>query len=121
TICEGSTNLYYIDNPTTATDFYWSFPTGWTGINRFDSLDLTTDDASGILELSVINFCGASDTISLNITVNPAPIPQINRNGNILETTLSFSSYQWNKDGAAITNEIGSTFIINDNGSYSVT
>lgn len=68
------------------------------------------------------NFAGGgSDGFLGRITECEPLAPVIVQSGSILSTSLPYASYQWNKNGAAISGATGPTYTISESGSYSVT
>lgn len=65
------------------------------------------------------NTC-ENESAPVVISVTPAPVPVITRNGNVLSTG-TFASYQWRKDGQPISGATSQTYTMTGNGNYSVT
>ncbi|UZJ63954.1 SBBP repeat-containing protein [Sphingobacterium sp. KU25419] len=121
TVCEGDTITYYATSMNGATAYQWLLPNGWVGNSDVDSIVVIIGSASGDIKVAAVNHCGPGDTISLNITVNALPMPQLVRNGNVLNTTQIFSSYQWNLNDNPIVGATSATHLVTENGQYSVT
>lgn len=121
-ICSNDTILYSIAAVAEVDGYSWILPSGWIGNSDSTSILTTPDNnQSGIIQVAAVNYCTTSDTISLAVTVKPAPEPLIQRNNNILSTTQPYSSYQWNRNGQAIGGATNSTYIVSQNGDYTVT
>lgn len=120
-VCEGSSNTYHVSPVSSADSYVWILPSGWSGSSNVDSIVATVNNQSGAIRVAATNECGTGDTIELNIAVNPLPSPQINRNGNILNTTQAFSSYQWKRNGQPIATATNATYLVTENGDYTVT
>jgi hypothetical protein len=122
TLCSNDTALYSI-NPVTGADAYlWILPTSWNGESDSTSITVTPNGGiSGDIRVAAVNYCTNSDTISMTITISPAPEPLISRNANILSVTQVFAAYQWYKDGLAISGATNAFYAITENGSYTVT
>lgn len=120
-ICAGScvdfTDLSS-DNPDT---WSWTF----TGAETTVSSD---EDPTGIcyltagtyqVSLTASNTAG-SDAVQYDLVVLPLPVATISQSGSILIASAGFSSYQWLKDGSALTGENNDSLDITDNGNYEV-
>ncbi|GAL85992.1 hypothetical protein MYP_3221 [Sporocytophaga myxococcoides] len=70
--------------------------------------------------LTVGDWIGCMGADTLVITVNDLPQPGIIQNGTILTTEEEYQSYQWFKDGIALTNEVAETYEFTEDGDYSV-
>lgn len=120
-LCAGSTNTYRVLGGLGADTFMWVLPNGWIGASNADSIVVTSAATGGTLRAVAVNTCGASDTISLAITILPLPQPVIQRNGNVLSVTANFPTYQWNRNGQPIAGATNPILLITDNGSYTLT
>lgn len=70
--------------------------------------------------LTVGDWIGCMGADTLVITVNDLPQPVIIQNGMILSTEEEYQSYQWFKDGVALTNEVAEAYEFTEDGDYSV-
>ncbi|MCR6640063.1 MAG: T9SS type A sorting domain-containing protein [Sporocytophaga sp.] len=70
--------------------------------------------------LTVGEWIGCMSADTLIVTVNELPQPVIIQNGTILSTEEEYQSYQWFKDGIALTNEVAETYEFTEDGDYSV-
>lgn len=121
-ICGNDTILYSIAAVAGVDGYSWILPAGWLGNSDSTSIFTTPDNnQSGVIQVAATNYCTTSDTISLAVTVLPAPQPEINRNNNILSTTQPYSSYQWSRNGQLIAGATNSTYVVTQNGDYTVT
>lgn len=121
-ICSNDTILYSIAAVAGVDGYSWILPGGWLGNSDSTSILTTPDNnQSGIIQVAAVNYCTTSDTISLTVTVKPAPEPVIQRNNNILSTTQPYSSYEWSRNGEPIAGASNSTYVITENGDYTVT
>jgi hypothetical protein len=79
---------------------------------------------SGVYKLTTRNGFGCSSTSdTLNVTVFPAPNPQIVRTGSdgtILSTAQAYASYQWFLNNSAIGGATSQTYVATQNGAYKV-
>ena len=118
-ICAGDTLI--LQALSTSGSYQWLLPAGWSQISGGDTLMAIVGSVSAPVKVIPVNDCSAGDTVIVDISVAPAPIPVINRSGNILATTQPFPSYQWNLNGTAITGATNPTLVAAENGSYTVT
>lgn len=120
TVCEGDTVTYYATEVNGATAYQWLLPNGWWGMSEVDSIIVVIGSVGDDIKVAAVNHCGPGDTISLNVTVNALPTPQLVRNGNVLNTTQLFSAYQWLLNDSPIQGATAATHLITENGQYSV-
>lgn len=118
-ICAGSSGTYNISALPGTSSYTWILPNGWSGSSTTESINITAANNSGLLGVAGNFSCGAGDTVYLNITVNPLPVPVITANGNILSTG-SFVTYQWQLNGTAIPGATSNTYAATMPGSYTV-
>ncbi len=120
-VCEGDSAVYSITAVDSAANYSWSVPSGSFIVSGDGTTDIVvvfgTD--SGNISVSVSNACD-SVSMSVSITVNPAPaIPTISFVNNILSST-SASTYQWYLNGVAIPGATSQDYTPMQNGFYSV-
>ncbi len=120
TVCESSEQQYTIPAVSGADSYYWILPNGWIGASSTDTINVIAGSDAGNIKVVAINSCGSGDTVSLAVTVRPAPQATISRNGNILTVSQTFSSYQWLLNGSPIPGAINPTHIIAQNGTYTL-
>lgn len=75
TICSGISSLTFsVVNDTSADNYVWSFPTGWSVTQGAgtSSLLVTSADSSGAVTVFAQNACGNSDTASANVMALPS-------------------------------------------------
>jgi len=120
TVCEHSEQQYTIPAVVGADSYIWILPAGWIGISSNDTINIVIGANGGTIKVAALNACGASDTISLAVTLNPAPQATISRNGNILSVTQTFASYQWLLNSDPIPGATNPTHIISQNGIYAL-
>ncbi|OJV52510.1 MAG: hypothetical protein BGO31_07620 [Bacteroidetes bacterium 43-16] len=119
-VCENSEQQYTLTTVAGANIYNWILPIGWSGTSTTDTINVTTGAVDGTIKAVAINSCGISDTISLAISVNPVPQAGISRNGNILSVSQTFSTYQWLLNGNPIPGATNPTYIITQNGAFSL-
>ena len=64
--------------------------------------------------------CGLDTSFTIQVTVNPLPVPVITNVGTTLNTG-SFSSYQWNLNGNPISGATSQSYSASQGGPYTVT
>lgn len=94
-VCENSASGYSVPNDPSALQYNWTMPGGWNGTSTTNSIVATVGAAGGTISVYAVNNCGISDTVYLDVTVNPRPQPVIVISGNDLITTQVYASYQW--------------------------
>ncbi|HAK29667.1 MAG TPA: hypothetical protein DCO90_10615 [Sphingobacterium sp.] len=119
-VCANAQQQYILPAVSGADSYAWILPTGWTGTSSSDTINVTIGSAYGVIKAVAINSCGASDTISLVITVKPSPHPTISRNGSILSVSQTFTSYQWLLNGNPVNGATGMTHVATENGAYTL-
>lgn len=118
-VCEGAAVAYAVTAVPGATSYSWTLPSGWSGTSTTDTIYATTGAASGIIMASAGNLCGTSTAQSLDVTVNPVPVPTITQNGTEL-TASTAVSYQWMYNDTAIIGATSQTYTATQNGDYSL-
>jgi len=82
-----------------------SYNAGWSGYYK--------------VKITTSAFCPAiSDSIL--VTAYPSPFPQVDRNGNVLSTGATYTSYQWYFNGQVIPGATTSSYTITRDGRYKV-
>lgn len=71
------------------------------------------------LKITTSAFC-PSVSDSVLVTAYPLPFPQVNRNGNVLSTASTYTSYQWYFNNQAIAGATANTYTISRDGRYKV-
>jgi hypothetical protein len=114
--CEGSA-VVLVANPGTGLTYQWIVD----GTPTTNTTNVNISATSGLYGLKVTNTYGCS-TMSqiLNVTVYPAPVPSIARTGTTLQTTQSYTSYQWFFNNTAIGGATNGTYTFTSNGAYKV-
>lgn len=118
-ICAGSSGTYSISTLPGTSSYTWILPNGWSGSSTTETINITAANNSGLLGVAGNFSCGAGDTVYLNITVNPLPVPAITVNGNILSTG-SFATYQWRLNGTVIPGAVNNIYTATTPGDYTV-
>jgi len=70
--------------------------------------------------LTVGEWIGCMSSDTLIVTVNELPQPVIIQSGRTLSTEEEYLSYQWYKDGVALTDEVDPFYEFSEDGEYSV-
>lgn len=120
TLCSGQEHTYSVDSVPGAVSYTWILPEGWIGESDSDSIQVTPDQHSGTLSVVAHNSCASSDTISIDITVELSPEPEIVQNENVLSTAESYSSYQWFFNEEAIAGATAANYTLSEEGTYAV-
>jgi hypothetical protein len=99
--------------------------TSSVAITACDSFTLngTTYTQSGSYEQSYAVAGGCDSVVTLNLTINPAPVAVITRSGNTLNAVNSGATYQWvdcNNASLAIPGAFQQSFSPSQNGRYAV-
>lgn len=103
TVCQGASVVYSVAPVAGATSYTWNLPGGWTGTSTTNTILATAGVNSGQITVASGNCCGASQPVTQDVTVNPAPSVSVTAtqftvcNGN--STTLfgnGASTYTWN-------------------------
>lgn len=79
-MCPGTSQSYSVTNDPTATGYVWSFPGGWSGSSSTNIISATAG-TTGVISVAASNSCGLSIPSTLNVTVNPLPIPSFTNSG----------------------------------------
>jgi len=123
-ICTGSSNTYSIAAVSGATSYTWTLPSGWTGTSTTTSITTTASATSGNITVSANNICGSSalQTIAVAVPVPAKPVIIVNNTNSVtpILSTSGGTSYQWFRNGIAISGAIYSTFPVTEGGSYTV-
>jgi hypothetical protein len=76
TVCEGSSQTYFIDPVPGATGYSWDLTFGWGGSSNTDSITIVVDHNGyfdDLISVSAYNNCGNSDLQILPVRVNLLP------------------------------------------------
>jgi uncharacterized delta-60 repeat protein len=121
TICSESTYTYSISDVNDATSYTWTLPSGWGGSSTSTSINITSNNIGGIIEITANNSCGSSSPQVLSVTVNPLPNvfagndqTICNGQGVTLNATGA-TSYAWNNsvtNNTAFTPTSSNTYIV---------
>lgn len=76
--------------------------------------------AGGVYAQHFPSSQACDSTVVLTLTLDPVIKPVINVNGFELSTGLTYTTYQWLKNGAAIQSATGPTYNVTENASYRV-
>ncbi|MAX82297.1 MAG: hypothetical protein CL843_19235 [Crocinitomicaceae bacterium] len=70
--CEGNSLTYSVVNDTTATQYIWNSPNGWSGSSNNNSIQLIAG-VSGSINVVAQNHCGSSGASTLVVSVDTIP------------------------------------------------
>ena len=75
TPCQGSSQVYSVVAVANATEYIWTFPSGWTVTsgNTTNSITVTVGTTSGNISISAKNECGTSSANTHAVTVQSLP------------------------------------------------
>lgn len=120
TVCEGSTQTYYIEDVDNADTYQWTVPTGWTIVGPSNTTVLTVivGNTSGTINIEASNSCN-NGSLSTLITVDPLPVPVIAQTGMTLSTG-TYVTYQWLQTGNLIPGATNSSYLAPFPGIYHV-
>jgi hypothetical protein len=108
-VCDGSNNnIYSISSISGASNYQWTLPTGFTGNSTSNSInvDVGANASAGNIYVLGANNCGLGTQSYLGITVHKPVTPKIKIKWHDVLTCMnlgdSIVSYQWYKDGVAV-------------------
>jgi hypothetical protein len=70
--------------------------------------------------VTATNASGCQSTATVTVTVNELPVPVIAQDGLNLSTSQPFASYQWFRNGQAISGATARNFTVSQEGNYTV-
>ena len=95
-VCEGTEEIYSVDNVAGVTSYTWTFPSTWTGTSTTNSIALTPGNLAGDITVIANNSCGSSIAQSLNVATNS--IPQLSNSIDGSTLMCANSSQQYSVD-----------------------
>ncbi|MFI5218826.1 MAG: YCF48-related protein [Bacteroidia bacterium] len=121
-VCVGDTAVYWISPVPLATSYTWTVPAGAFIISGQNDTLITVAFGltSGDINVNASNICGISPTTIKQVTVYAPPAtPIITQN---LDTLISSSlaNNQWYLNGVIIPGATGQTYVVTQNGTYTV-
>jgi hypothetical protein len=125
TVCQGSAGITYtVAAVAGATSYTWTVPTGITIVSGATTNSITVNFSltaiSGNITVSGVNTCGTGTAATKAITVNTKPAtPVITMSINILTSSAPIGN-QWYRDGILIAGAVAQTYIIPQDGTYSI-
>ncbi|NEM97525.1 Ig-like domain-containing protein [Pontibacter burrus] len=132
-VCAGATNLTYsIPAVSGATNYTWTVPNGFTITSGqgTGTITVTAGNTSGSISVRAQNGCGSSDPSTIAVNVSAIPTASITTGGSTSlctggSVTLTANagtgySYQWLRNGSAISNATGNTYTVNSAGDYAI-
>ncbi len=94
-ICPNQEVMFSI-NAQDSVHYHWDIPNYWQGTSDSNSIVITPDVQAGMISVWLSNTCGLkSDTLVQPVGVFPIQNIEIQKEGNALVCTQSFSKYQW--------------------------
>jgi len=73
-VCAGSPEIYSVHGPGWS-NFIWTLPSGWTGMNVGNSISCTAGSSGGVISVTATSVCGTSSVVSLLASVNAFVTP----------------------------------------------
>ncbi|MEJ8755651.1 T9SS type A sorting domain-containing protein [Pontibacter sp. H259] len=132
-VCAGTTNLTYSIAAVSNADTYtWTVPQGFTitAGHGTTSIKVTSGSTSGSITVKATNDCGTSAASSITVSTTAQPAVSITAQGNttfceggvvvLKATTGSDYTYQWLRNGNAITGATAAEFNATTSGNYTV-
>ncbi|MBL7717786.1 MAG: T9SS type A sorting domain-containing protein [Flavipsychrobacter sp.] len=119
-LCYYGIGVYHIAPTTGVLSYNWSAPYGWTGQVQGDSLTLYSTLVSGNVVVSIVNSCANSIPDTFQVSLYGPPAPVITQSGNVLQTTTTFTGYQWYLNGVLITGATSQSHTAVQDGNYYV-
>lgn len=120
-VCTGSTRHYSISSVQGATSYYWTLPSGWSGMSTTTSIDVLVGQTGGMLIAHAQNECGTSGS-QVEISVQNPDVSIVYSNGQLVSAS-SQDSYQWvncEQSYALISGETQAIFTPAVTGNYAV-
>ncbi|CAM4160613.1 T9SS type A sorting domain-containing protein [Gillisia limnaea] len=69
-VCPGVIQTYTVPNDPNASEYIWTYPSGWTGSSTTNSVTVTSGNSgSGTITVKAKNSCGTSEARSLAVSV----------------------------------------------------
>ncbi|MCW3124414.1 MAG: repeat protein [Bacteroidetes bacterium] len=110
-ICAGDSSILTIADSAAGYTFIWN--------NSAVTRSITVR-ATGTYSMTVTNAYGCSATSSQAITVNSVPTVTITQNGLVLSSQTTAISYQWYRDNVLIPGATSQTYVVTQNGAYTI-
>ncbi len=130
TVCEGTSQNYFISPVVGATTYTWALPNGWTGSSTSTSILATAGSTSGNITVTANNGCGSSTAQSFSVTVNTVPQAVITPGGpttfcqgdsvTLNANTGNGISYKWRRNATIIPAATSPSYTATLAGSYTV-
>jgi len=123
-VCNGSEQLYSIDEVVGASSYSWTLPVGWSGNSETNQISVIAGEEGGYISVTSVNQYGSSQPSSLDVIVNHIPDPPGAISGNqevcvgslqlySVEPVAGASTYHWvlpeGWSGSSSTHEILAT------------
>ncbi len=72
-VCEGTEEIYSVENVSGVTSYTWTFPSTWSGTSTTNTIALTTGNLAGDISVIANNSCGSSIAQNLSVATNSIP------------------------------------------------
>jgi hypothetical protein len=80
-VCNGTTQTYWVSSVNNASSYTWNLPQGWTGNSTSTSITVSSVSNGGIIFVTANNSCGNSSPQTLTVTIKPVPASPLLLNG----------------------------------------
>ncbi|MBA3899098.1 MAG: T9SS type A sorting domain-containing protein [Bacteroidetes bacterium] len=95
-VCPGSVNTYQVPSASGVATYHWTLPSGWSGSNTSNQINITAGTSSGNITVYGMNACGTTATVSFPVSILHAPAQPLGITGN--DTVCSGVSYLYSID-----------------------
>ncbi|MBX7204560.1 MAG: T9SS type A sorting domain-containing protein [Bacteroidia bacterium] len=122
TICTGGTISIGVTTYDFNATYQWYFNSQIiSGANTyaFNRNNATSAD-SGVYYAVITGFCNTVTSNIAVVVVEPTPAPVVQKNGNVLTSSISANSYQWFLNGNSISGATSQSYTVTQTGNYKV-
>lgn len=81
TVCANSLETYTATATPNATAYTWTLPNMWSGTSTNNTINVTTANQSGTIQVTADNSCGSSAPASITVTADSIPLAPSSING----------------------------------------
>jgi PKD-like domain/Secretion system C-terminal sorting domain len=114
-VCEKTTQTYFVNPAQSVTSYTWTLPNGWSGNSATNTITTTAGTSGGTISVVAKNNCGWSKPRTLVININRNSIPPLSGdiNGSTqvitnqpysysINSTSGANNYNWSVSGGGI-------------------
>ncbi len=120
-VCFYSPYTYTVSPVAGALSYTWTLPDGWVGSSVTNSIDVVTDNEGGVISVLANGVCDTSSSVEFEIS---ASIPEVDIRVDSFELSTTnadyYKSWQWYLNDQPIDGADKATYIVTENGNYSV-